>query len=184
MNKNTAFRLLCHATAYYFNSIILLFSIIFLIFAELANGWFFKEFFDALVSFDRKKTIFVLIIGIIINSSMSIFFFLHQFLSDKLSEKIGMRLRILLFNKIQALPLSLLHNTQDDMLFRFTYDINEAKNGISLYLVQLIYGPLLAISVLIYMFFYNVKLAMLCGLVAPVFIITSKFIGSGSQALL
>lgn len=171
-------RLSKYMRPYRLEFIFIILVIVFLIFSEIANGWFFKAFFDNIVAMNLRKVYIVFIIGLVINLFMSICYYLRMVLITNFSEKIGIDLKKQLFEHIAKLPISYFNKSHSgDLISRLLNDTNEAKNGISSNLVQLIYGPLLSISVLIYMFIVNWKLAIVCASISPLTFITGKILG-------
>lgn len=175
--KGTFIRLIQFCKPYKIEFFVITFIIIFLIFSEIANGWFFKEFFDNITDKNFKATIYVFIIGVVINVLMSLCYYLRLRLVNNLAEKVGCDLKRNLFNHIVKLPVEIINGIHSgDLVSRVNNDVNEARNGISLNLVPLVYGPLLSFSVLIYMFCVNWKLATICTVISPITFFTGKVI--------
>lgn len=177
-NKATFYRLIRYSKKYLGILITLILLMLFLVFAELANGWFFKEFIDNLVKHDMDMVIIVFLIGLGVNIFMSFALYLRELFTDKFGEKIGNDLREDLFAHIIHLPMSSLDKYHSGGLISLLLnDINLAKLAIGYNLLHLISSPLLAFSVLIYMFVINWKLAILCASISPLMFLSGKIYG-------
>lgn len=176
--ENRFFRLIRYVRPYAFSFGLIIIFVFILVAAELANGWFFKEFINSIISKNFRACVIVFLIGLIINLIMSVCFYMRGLLVGNVSEKVGIDLKKELFQNILELPLAYFSDVHSgDLGSRLSNDVNLAKRGLGDNLVKLFSSPLLALAVLCYMFYVNWKLALVCACVSPLMFFAGKILG-------
>ena len=144
------------------------------IFYPLLNKFVLETYFEGIPSQDNKVFTLVLLgyIGVVIAMGLSVWGFIY--FSTKVEESTTYEIRMLAFDKIQKLSFSYFDTTPSGWLMaRMTSDARKLSSIISWSLVDLLWGVMLMIGILIISFIIDYRLAIILLVLLPIFFVIS-----------
>ena len=146
------------------------------IFYPLLNKFVLETYFEGIPSQDNKVFTLVLLgyIGVVIAMGLSVWGFIY--FSTKVEESTTYEIRMLAFDKIQKLSFSYFDTTPSGWLMaRMTSDARKLSSIISWSLVDLLWGVMLMIGILIISFIIDYRLAIILLVLLPIFFVISIY---------
>ncbi len=110
--------------------------------------------------------------------------FMQNFIVSAMSQRVVKRIRNILFQKLQTLPISYFDkNLNGDIMSRVTNDVENISNGISDSVVNLLSGILTIISTFIIMLFLSPILTICTIITIPLVVFLTKYISKKTKKL-
>ncbi len=110
--------------------------------------------------------------------------FMQNFIVSAMSQRVVKRIRNMLFEKLQTLPISYFDkNLNGDIMSRVTNDVENISNGISDSVVNLLSGILTIISTFIIMLFLSPILTICTIITIPLVVFLTKYISKKTKKL-
>jgi ATP-binding cassette, subfamily B, bacterial len=164
---------------------IILSAIVFLMILEsvlsLITPWLAGQFTSVLLSQSPSISLSykqILLIWILLLAFQSVVNFYHGYLSGTTMQHMLTRLRTRLYDHLQSLPLSYFHeHKQGHILSLITYDAALISSFVSETLLGLLPHLILICGALICIFMIKPLVALLAGLLIPLFYLTTKLLG-------
>lgn len=142
----------------------------------LLNRFVLQTYFEGVPSQSNTTFIWVIIgyVSIVISMGLSVWGFIY--FSTKVEESTTYEIRMLAFDKIQKLSFSYFDTTPSGWLMaRMTSDARKLSSIISWSIVDLLWGIMTMIGILIISFIIDFRLALILVLLIPIFFIISIY---------
>ncbi len=143
---------------YYIATVIVLFA---LVFAQIAAAELVRRLINAIQFQDAQSLVMVIILSLLNYLIYSAAFFFDGFLSFILNQKLSIQLQKELFRKINQLSQKSFMGYQiGDLVARLQQNTPEAFRMFNSCMINLVYGCIMFISILIYMFWINAQMSV------------------------
>ncbi len=163
----------------------ILFALVLLMFAEnalaLCTPWLAGQFSQQLLHKQSTLSLTyrqILLIWFILVALQTCLTYAYRVISGTTSERMTIQLRTKLYDHLQALPVSFYYNRKHgEILSLISYDTSVISTFVNITAIGLLPHFVTAAGALVCMYLIHPLVALLCGFLIPLFILTTRILG-------